>query len=150
MCHRFYPMNNTIHNHWLQSLTFSHLWCTTSTVFSMCTTSVSPLLHTNASAQQVVRLWLWCTAWCTDVHPLTVIYYLYTVHCIIKRIIWIIMVDCPPRHHAGVSDTGKIRPDIKFAAFWCVFLTKIRVNPESWWKKHLIKQLRTKKIPRTT
>ena len=39
---------------------------------------------------------------------------------------------CSPRNHAGVSATGKIRPKIKFAAFWCVFLTKIKVHPESW------------------
>ena len=30
---------------------------------------------------------------------------------------------CPPRNHAGVSATGTIRPNIKFADFWCVFLT---------------------------
>ena len=27
--------------------------------------------------------------------------------------------------------TGKIRQNIKFADFWCVFLTKIKVDPES-------------------
>ena len=38
----------------------------------------------------------------------------------------------PSRKHTGVSATGEIRPKIKFAAFWCVFLTKIKVDPESW------------------
>ena len=42
--------------------------------------------------------------------------------------------------------TGKIRQNIKFADFWCVFLTKIKVDPESWCKKLSIKQLRKKKI----
>ena len=36
----------------------------------------------------------------------------------------------------------------KFAAFWCVFLTKIKVNPESWCNQLSIKQLRMKKIPK--
>ena len=39
---------------------------------------------------------------------------------------------CPPRTQAGVSDIGKIRPTVNFAAFWCVFLTKIKVDPKSW------------------
>ena len=30
--------------------------------------------------------------------------------------------DCPLTSHAGVSKTGKNRANIKFAAFWCVFL----------------------------
>ena len=55
---------------------------------------------------------------------------------------------CPSRKSQGVSVTGKIRPNIKFAAFWCVFLTKIKVNPQNWWKKLSIKQLRKKKIPK--
>ena len=38
----------------------------------------------------------------------------------------------PPRNHAGVNNTGKIRPNIKFLAFWCVFLKKIKVDPERW------------------
>ena len=42
------------------------------------------------------------------------------------------------------STTGKIRPNIKFAAFWCVFLTNIKVDPESWRKKLSIKHLRKK------
>ena len=33
---------------------------------------------------------------------------------------------------AGVFATGEIRQDIKFAAFWCLFLTTIKVDPESW------------------
>ena len=44
--------------------------------------------------------------------------------------------------------TGKIRQNIKFADFWCVFLTKIKVDPESWCNKLSIKQLRKKKIPK--
>jgi hypothetical protein len=41
-------------------------------------------------------------------------------------------VYCPPRNHTGIIGTGKIRPNIKFGAYWCVFLTKIKVDPESW------------------
>ena len=37
-----------------------------------------------------------------------------------------------PRNQAGVFATGEIRQNIKFAAFWSVFLTKIKVDPESW------------------
>ena len=44
-------------------------------------------------------------------------------------------LNCPPRNQAGVSGTGKIRPNIKFVASWCV--TKIKVDPESWLKKTL-------------
>ena len=43
---------------------------------------------------------------------------------------------------------GKIRGNVKFVAFWCVFLTKIKVDPESWCNKLSIKQLRMKKIPK--
>ena len=39
---------------------------------------------------------------------------------------------CPSRNQAGVFATGEIRQNIKFADFWCVFLTKIKVDPESW------------------
>ena len=39
---------------------------------------------------------------------------------------------CAPKNPAGVSATGKIRLKIKFAAFCCVLLTKIKVDPESW------------------
>ena len=46
-------------------------------------------------------------------------------------------LDCPSRNYAEVSATGKSRPNIKFAAFWCVFLTKIKVDPESWCKNTL-------------
>ena len=41
-------------------------------------------------------------------------------------------VDCPSRNQAGIIATGEIRQNVKFAAFWCVFLTKIKVDPESW------------------
>ena len=39
---------------------------------------------------------------------------------------------CPSRNQAGVCATGEIRQQVKFAAFWCVFLTKIKVDTESW------------------
>ena len=42
------------------------------------------------------------------------------------------LIYCPPRNHPGVSATGKIRPNVKFSAFWCVFLTKIKVNLIKW------------------
>ena len=41
-------------------------------------------------------------------------------------------LDCPSRNQAGLFATGEIRQNVKFAAFWCVFLTKIKVDPESW------------------
>ena len=41
---------------------------------------------------------------------------------------------------------GKIRGNVKFAAFWCVFLTKMKVDPESWCNKLSIKHLRVKNI----
>ena len=41
-------------------------------------------------------------------------------------------IDCTPRNNQGTFATGKIRLNIKFAAFWCLFLTKIKVDPESW------------------
>ena len=58
------------------------------------------------------------------------------------------MLNCPSRNQAGICATGEIRQNIKFAAFWCVFWTKIKVDPESWWKILSIKQLREKKIPK--
>ena len=44
--------------------------------------------------------------------------------------------------------TGKIWQNVKFAAFLCVFLTKKKVDPESWCNKLSIKQLRKKKLPK--
>ena len=41
-------------------------------------------------------------------------------------------LNCPSRNQAGVWATGEIRQKFKFAAFWCVFLKKIKVDPESW------------------
>ena len=35
-----------------------------------------------------------------------------------------------------------------FVAFVCVFLTKMKVNPENWCNWFSIKQLRVKKIPK--
>ena len=33
-------------------------------------------------------------------------------------------INCPPRNHAEIIATGKIRLNVKVAAFWCVFMTK--------------------------
>ena len=41
-------------------------------------------------------------------------------------------INCPSRNQAGVFASGEIRQNIKLAAFWCVFLRKIKVVPESW------------------
>ena len=41
-------------------------------------------------------------------------------------------IHCPSTDQAGLCATGEIRQNIKFAAFLCVFLTKIKVDPESW------------------
>ena len=57
------------------------------------------------------------------------------------------LLNFTPRKHAGTIPAGEIRQNSKFAAFWCVFLTKMKVDPESWWKLSL-KQLRRKKIPK--
>ena len=43
-----------------------------------------------------------------------------------------VFIDCPSRNQAGALATGEIRRKIKFVAFLCVFLTKIKVDPESW------------------
>ena len=63
-------------------------------------------------------------------------------------LVFIWCAHCPSRNQAGIFATGEIRQNIKFAAFWCVFLTKKKVDPESWWKILSIKQLRKKKIPK--
>ena len=42
------------------------------------------------------------------------------------------LINCPSRNQAGIFATGEIRQNVKFATFWCVFLTKIKVDPESW------------------
>jgi hypothetical protein len=49
---------------------------------------------------------------------------------IISRIL--IWINCPSTDQAGLFATGEIRQNIKFTAFWCVFLTKIKVDPKSW------------------
>ena len=60
------------------------------------------------------------------------------------------VVYCPSRNHAGVSATGRTWQNIKIAAFWCVFLTKIKVDPEIWWKKNsLINSSENRKFSRT-
>ena len=46
--------------------------------------------------------------------------------------IGVVGLNCPPRNHTGLSATGKVRPNIKLGFFWCVFLTKIKVDPECW------------------
>ena len=65
------------------------------------------------------------------------------VHCTVQYSIYY-----PSTDQAGLFAKGEIRQNIKFAAFWCVFLTKIKVDPESWWKILYIKQLRKKKMPK--
>ena len=40
-------------------------------------------------------------------------------------------LNCPSSYQPGLFATGEIRQNIKFAAFWCVLLTKIKVGPES-------------------
>ena len=55
-------------------------------------------------------------------------------------------MNCPSRYQGGVFATGEIRQNVKFAAFWSVFLTKMKVDPESCWKIVSIKQLRKQKI----
>ena len=42
------------------------------------------------------------------------------------------VVNFTPRNQAGTIPAGEIRRNVKFAAFWCVFLTKRKVDPESW------------------
>ena len=54
----------------------------------------------------------------------------------------------PFKRPGGLFATGEIRRNIKFAAFWCVFLTKNKVDTESWWRILTVKQLRKKKIPK--
>ena len=49
-----------------------------------------------------------------------------------QKIIHILRINCTSRNNQGTSATGKIRQNIKFEVFWCVFLTKIKVDPESW------------------
>ena len=41
-------------------------------------------------------------------------------------------IHCTSRNNQGPFAKGKIRWNNKLAAFWCVFLTKIKVDPESW------------------
>ena len=40
-------------------------------------------------------------------------------------------LDCPLGNQAEICATGEIRQNIKFVTFWCVFLAKIKVDPES-------------------
>ena len=46
--------------------------------------------------------------------------------------------------------TGKIRQNVKFAVFVCVFLTKIKVDPESWCNKLPLNSSEKRKFLRTT
>ena len=62
----------------------------------------------------------------TALHILTTILFVTYIYG------YLLLVDCPSRNQAGIIATGEIRQNIKFAAFWCVFLTKIKVDPESW------------------
>ena len=62
----------------------------------------------------------------------------------------IFWVYCPPRNHTEIIVTGKIRPNIKFGSFWYVFLSEIKVDPESWWKNstpNFINSLKDNKRP---
>ena len=45
---------------------------------------------------------------------------------------FMVYINCTPRNHQGTFSTGKIRRINKFVAFWCVFLTTMKVDPESW------------------
>ena len=56
------------------------------------------------------------------------------------------LIYCTTRNQEGTFAAGEIRRNIKFTAFWCVFLTKIKVEPESGYKKLSIKQPSKKKI----
>ena len=42
------------------------------------------------------------------------------------------ILDGPSRNNQWTFATGKISQNIKFAAFWCFFLTRKKVDPESW------------------
>ena len=59
-----------------------------------------------------------------------------------------LLLYCTPRNHQGTIPAGKSRRNVKFVAFWCVFLTKIKVYPESWCYRLSIKQPSKKKIPK--
>ena len=59
-----------------------------------------------------------------------------------------IVINYTSRLSIETIPAGKIRGNVKFADFWCVFLTKMKVDPESWCNKLSIKQLRMKKIPK--
>ena len=57
-------------------------------------------------------------------------------------------VYCTPRNHQGTIPAAKIRHNTKFVAFGGFFLTKIKVDPDSWCNYLFIKLLRIKKIPK--
>ena len=57
------------------------------------------------------------------------------------------LINCPSRNQAGVCATSEIRQNIKFAAFLCVFWTKIKIDPECWCKLLSFKQFRKKIDP---
>ena len=62
-------------------------------------------------------------------------YYLqwtYSTNKNMNIILYIFFHEYESRNQAGVFATGEIRHNIKFTDFWCVFLTKIKVDPESW------------------
>ena len=44
----------------------------------------------------------------------------------------IVSLYCTSGNNQGTFATGKIRQNTKIAAFWCVFFTKKKVDPESW------------------
>ena len=55
-------------------------------------------------------------------------------------------LNCTPRKHQGTIPAAKIMPNAKFAAFLGVFLTKMKVDPDSWCNNLSIKHLRVKKF----
>ena len=46
-------------------------------------------------------------------------------------------LDCTPKNQEGTFAAGEIRRNKKIAAFSCVFLTKIKVDPENRYTKTL-------------
>ena len=61
------------------------------------------------------------------------------------------MINYPSRDQAGLFATGDIRQNIKFEAFWCVFLThKKREILKAGEKYSLLNSSEKRKFPRTT
>ena len=43
-----------------------------------------------------------------------------------------VCINCTSKHSIQPIPAAKTRRNAKFAAFWRVFLTKIKLDPESW------------------